>query len=148
MQVILNQNVEALGTVGQVVEVRDGYARNFLLPRGLAQSATPANVRIVEKQKKKEIETEKQTKSAAEELAAKVGALTLVIEVNAGDDDKLFGSVSNADVAELLAKEGFEIDRKNVLIKTPIRKTGVHQVDVRCYHAVRASLKLSVVRKK
>ena len=147
-KVILNANVETLGTVGQVVEVRDGYARNFLLPRNLAQAATPANVRLVEKQKAKEIATEKQTKTSAEELAAKIGALTLVIEVNAGDDDKLFGSVSNSDVADLLAKEGFELDKKNVLIKTPIRKTGSYQVDVRCYHAVRASLKLNVVRKK
>lgn len=148
MQVILNQNVETLGTVGQVIEVRDGYARNFLLPRGLAQVATPENVRIVERQKAKEIEKEKSTKAEAEALAQKIGALALTIEVNAGEDDKLFGSVTNVDVAELLSKQGFEVDKKNVLIKTPIRKTGTYQVDVRCYHSVRASVKLSVVRRK
>lgn len=147
-KVILNANVETLGTVGQVVEVRDGYARNFLLPRGLAHVATPANVRIVEKQKSKEIAKEKQAKSAAEELVQKLNALALTFEANAGEDDKLFGSVGSAEVQELLAKEGIEIDKKHVLIKTPIRKTGVFQIDVRCYHNVKASVKLSVLRRK
>ncbi len=147
-KVILNQNVEQLGIVGQVVEVRDGYARNFLLPRGLAQIATPSNVRLVEKQKSKEIEKEKQAKMTAEELVAKISALTLTFEANAGEDDKLFGSVGSAEVQELLAKEGVEVDKKNVLIKTPFRKTGTYQVDVRCYHNVKASVKLTVLRRK
>lgn len=148
MKVILNKNVENVGAVGQVVEVKMGFARNYLIPQGFARLATPGNVKTVERQKAKEIQKEKESRATAEQQAQKISALTLSLEVNAGEDDKLYGSVSNADVAEALAKQGVEVDRKDVLIKKPIRTIGIHQVEVRCYSKLKASLKVLVARRK
>lgn len=148
MKIVLNKSVDNLGTVGQVVEVKDGYARNFLFPRGFAVSATPSNVRVIERLKAKEIEKEKETLAKARELAARIAGLALVIEARCGEDDKLYGSVSAAEIHEALGRSGVEADRKNVLLKRPIKKTGSYQAEVRCAIGLKAPLKISVIKKK
>ena len=148
MKIILNQNVESLGSVGEVIQVRDGYARNYLIPKGLATLATDSNVRIIEKTRSKEIAREKERKAVAETLAKKIGEATVVIEMNAGDDEKLFGSVQAADVQEALGLQGITVDRKDVLVKQPIRKTGNHTVEIRCAVNLKAVCRVQVTKKK
>jgi len=148
MEVILNKNVDNIGSVGEVIKVRDGFARNFLIPQGFAHVATQSNIKLIERVKAKEIIKEKETKKQAQDLANKIDAMTCDIEMMAGDDGKLFGSVSSQAVQEALAAQGINLDRKQVLLKKPIRKVGSHQVDIRCHTNVRAALKLSVTLKK
>ena len=148
MKIILQNTVENLGAVGQVVDVRDGYARNFLIPRGLASAATASNIKIVERQKAKEIEREKEVRGKAEELAKKISGASVTIEANAGEDDKLYGSISGSDIQEALAAQNIQVDKKDVLVPQHIRKTGTYPVEIRCYTNFKASLKVQVVRRK
>ena len=148
MQIILNHNVEGLGAVGDVLKVKDGYARNYLIPKGLAVTATSSNVRVVEKIKVKEIEVERDKKAIAEELAKKILSVTLTLEAKAGEDGKLFGSISAGDIQEVLNQQDLVIDRKNILLKQPIKKTGSYSVEIRCYTNLKATLKFSVVNKQ
>jgi len=148
MKIILNENLENLGSVGDVVNVKDGYARNYLIPRGMAVIATPSNVKVVEQAKAKEIEKEKERRAEAQEFAKKIRGISLVYEAAAGDEGKLYGSVTAAQIQELLAAQGIEVDRKNVLVTKPIRKIGAYEIDVRVYTNVKAPVKLSVVEKK
>lgn len=147
MQVILNKTVDELGSVGEVVSVKDGYARNYLFPRGLASEATAANIKIVERLKAKEMEREKVERAGAEALASRINGVSATLEVNAGEDDKLFGSVTAADIQRLLGAQGVEVEKKDVLIKSPIRKLGTYDVEVRCHSNVRATMKLTVIKK-
>ncbi|MBF0253942.1 MAG: 50S ribosomal protein L9 [Candidatus Omnitrophica bacterium] len=148
MKVILNQNVENLGSVGDVLQVRDGYARNFLIPRQMAAAATPSNIKVVEREKAKEIQKERELKSAAEAQAKKIRSISVTAEVMAGDEGKLFGSVTSADIEGLLAAQGITVDKKDILVSKPIRKVGAFEVEVRCYTNVKAALKVWVVGKK
>jgi len=148
MKIILQNNVEGVGSVGEVVQVRDGYARNFLIPRGLASAATESNVRVVERQKAKQIQSEKEVRAKAEELARKIGAAVVTIEANAGEDDKLFGSITSADIQEALAAQGLTVDKKDVHVPQNIRKTGTYAIEVRCYTNLKANLKVQVLRRK
>ena len=148
MKVILSESLESLGPVGSVVEVKPGYARNFLIPRGLAMLATDGNVREVERRRAGEIEKEKKVRLEGEERARKIQALTCVIEARSGEDGKLFGSITAAQVHEALQKQGVAVDKKDVLLKDPIRKLGTFQADIRCYIHLKASLKVQVVKAK
>lgn len=145
MKIILNQNVENLGSVGDVVSVRPGYGRNYLIPRGFAVSATDSNVRLVEKAKSKEISEERERRSAAEKIAEKIRSLTVTQEMAAGDEGKLFGSVTPTDVQKLLEKEGVEVDKKDIRIPASIRRVGTHSVEIRCHTTVKAALRLRVI---
>jgi large subunit ribosomal protein L9 len=148
MKIILNKNVETLGPVGAVVNVSDGYARNYLIPQGHAKEASKSNIKQIEQMKAKEIKKEKGKKADAEKLAEKIKSISCTLEVNAGEDDKLFGSITAADIHTSLSKEGIEVDKKNILLKSSLRKIGAYQVEVRCYTGVKAPLKVWVVRKK
>jgi len=148
MKIILNQNVENLGSVGDVVAVRDGFARNYLIPRGWAVLATPSSVKVVEREKAKDIQQEKEIKAQAEELAKKIRSISVTLETNAGDDGKLFGSVTPSHVQALLAKEDISIDKKDIRIAQSIRKVGAYEVEIRCYTNLKAALKLWVVAAK
>jgi large subunit ribosomal protein L9 len=148
MKIILNQSIEGVGNVGEIVQVKDGYARNFLIPRRLAVPATESGVRVVERQKAKEIQAEKEARARAQALAERLQSLALTIEANAGEDDKLFGSVSAADVHEALRQAGVEVDKKDVLLGQPLRKTGSFDVPVRCFTNLKSVVKVSIVRKK
>lgn len=148
MKVILNQNVENVGAVGEVVKVSDGFARNYLIPQGWAAPATPGNIRAIEIQQAKAIEKEKETRAKAEELAKRARTLTVAIEAAVGDDGKLFGSVTSAEIAEALAALGVEVDKKQVRVSKAIRKTGSHDIELRLHQNVRALLKVQVTTKK
>lgn len=145
MQVILKEDVKDLGRIGEVVEVKDGYARNFLIPRGLAVEANPKNIKALEHEKRKIQEAAKKLKSSAEDLKSRIESKTIVIKAKAGEEDKLFGSVTAMDIADALKKEGIEIDRKKIIIEEPIKKLGDYSVTVKIHPEISAQLNIQVV---
>jgi large subunit ribosomal protein L9 len=146
VKVILQEDVQNLGPAGLVVDVADGYGRNFLLPRRLAVLADERNRARLEHQRR--ITTAKQTRAAAEAkaLAAQISSTAVSIKRQAGADDKMFGSVTNQDIAEALAAAGVTVDRKNIHLADPIRNIGVFQVPVRLLKDVEATVKVYVIR--
>ena len=144
-QIILTTNVEKLGGEGETVTVADGYARNYLFPKGLAMPASPGNLRRVETlRKKREAEREAQL-AGAKDIAAKLVKQSFTITASAGPDEKLYGSVTAADIAEALRKEGIEVDRKKIVLEHPIRTTGVYDVEVKLHADVGTKVKIWVV---
>ena len=145
MIVILMKDVKGSGKAGDVVKVSDGYARNMLLPKGLAKEATEGNIRSLEKQKAIAAEKLEEQKAAAEEMAAKLEKITLKIESKGGDSGKLFGSITSKDIAEALEKqEGMKIDKKKIEMKTPIKQAGETEVTLKLFTEISAQLKVSV----
>jgi len=145
MKVILREDVKDLGHIGEVLTVKDGYARNFLLPRGLASEANLKNVKALEHEKRKIQETVRKAKSGAEELSSKISALTITIKAKAGEEDKLFGSVTVMDIAEALKQEGLDIDRKKIVLEEPIKRLGNYTVSVKVHPEVAAQFTVQVV---
>ncbi|PLY01066.1 MAG: 50S ribosomal protein L9 [Desulfuromonas sp.] len=144
MKVILNENVEGLGGIGELVNVKPGYARNFLLPRNKAVVADEKNVKEFEHQKRQaERKLEKLTAEAAS-LKDKVEGVSCTVVHRAGDDGKLFGSVTNIELAEKLAEAGLDIDRKQIVLLQPIKSLGEHEVPVKLNAGVTATLKVVV----
>ena len=146
MEVILRDHVENLGRRGEIVKVADGYARNFLLPRKLALPATDANKKWVERERKITEARDLEEKGAAEAIAARLNALELTISRKTGENDQLYGSVTNADIAELLATKGFEIDRRKILLPDPIKALGENTVPVKLHRDVTAQLRVTVAK--
>ena len=146
MQVILLADVERLGKKGESVKVARGYARNYLIPKQLALVDTPANRRAHANMQKVEKVRLSRQKREAEIVAAQLERVSLTAVVQAGEDDKLFGSVTAKDVADLLLKEGFEIDRRKILLEEPIKRLGVYTVGVRVHPELEANIKVWVVR--
>jgi large subunit ribosomal protein L9 len=144
MEVILRDHVEHLGRRGEIVKVADGYARNYLLPRKLALPATDANRKWVERERKLAEARDVEERGAAEGIATRLNALELQINRRVGENDQLYGSVTNADIAELLASKGFEIDRRKILLPDPIKTLGSNTVPVKLHREVTAQLKVSV----
>lgn len=147
IKVILLEDVDKLGKMGEVISVKDGFARNFLIPNNKAKPATAGNMKILEAIKKKASIKEQAILAEAKTLADKIANLSLTISVQAGEEEKLFGSVSNDMVSEALAAEGVVIDKKDILLEEPIKKLGVYQVSVKIHPEVRANLKVWVVKK-
>jgi large subunit ribosomal protein L9 len=147
MQIILREDVPSLGRAGDVVKVSEGYGRNFLLPRKKAIVATPGSLRKLE-QEKQVIEAKREkAKKDAEDQAQKIAALTVTLEKQAGEEDKIFGSVSTRDIAAALEGQGVKIDRRLIRIKEPLRAVGEHTVEIHLQHEVVAPLKITVVKK-
>lgn len=145
MIVILMKDVKGSGKAGDVVKVSDGYARNMLLPKGLAKEATEGNIRSLEKQKAIAAEKLEEQKAAAKEMAANLEKITLKIESKGGDSGKLFGSITSKDIAEALEKqEGMKIDKKKIEMKTPIKQAGETEVTLKLFTEISAQLKVSV----
>ena len=144
MEVILRDHVENLGRRGEIVKVADGYARNYLLPRKLALPATDANRKWVERERKIAEARDAEERGAAEAIASRLNALDLSIKRKVGENDQLYGSVTNADIAELLAAKGFEIDRRKILLPDPIKALGENTVPVKLHRDVTAQLKVTV----
>jgi large subunit ribosomal protein L9 len=144
MEVILRDHVEHLGQRGEIVRVADGYARNYLLPRKLALPATDANRKWVERERKLAEVREGEERGAAEAIAARLNALELTISRKTGENDQLYGSVTNGDIAELLAAKGFEIDRRKILLPDPIKTLGENTVPVKLHRDVTAQVKVTV----
>jgi len=144
VNVVLRADVENLGATGDVVRVKPGYARNFLVPRGLASIATRANVKQIEHEK--EIARQKLAKLRAEQekIAAELEKVVVMIAKEAGDEGKLFGSVTAADVAEGLARKGYEVDKKKLVVPDHIKEVGTYEVIVKLQQGVQAKLRLEV----
>ena len=146
MEVILREHVENVGRRGEIVKVADGYARNYLLPRKLALPATDANKPWISRERKIAEAREGEEREAAEALAERLVALELQIGRKVGDNDTLYGSVTNADIADLLKQKGFDVDRRKILLPDPLRALGEAHVPVKLHRDVTAQLKITVVK--
>ena len=146
MEVILRQDVPQLGRRGDIVDVKAGYARNYLLPRQLAMEATAGNRKQVAAMKAAGARREATEKTSAESLAAQLAGVVLTLPAKAGESDQLFGSVTAMDIAAALEAQGFTIDKRKVLLEEPIKTLGEYEVPVRLHHEVTASVKVNVVR--
>jgi len=146
MDVILREDVEKLGAAGDMVTVKDGFARNYLLPRGLAYPATAGNKRRLEAEQKSRLRRADAEIARASDVAAKLEAVSLSFAMKAGEGDKLFGSVTAHDIAERLNAEGFALDRKAVELHEPIKALGVYKVPVRLHPEVKPEIRVWVVK--
>ena len=146
MDVILREDVEKLGQAGQVVSVKDGYARNFLLPRGLAYPATDGNRRRLDAEQRLRARKVEAEVSSARDVAAKLETVSLSFSMKAGEGDKLFGSVTASDIAERLEAEGVKVDRKHIELEEPIKALGVYKVPVRLHADVKPEIRVWVVK--
>ena len=149
MIVILKKNVKGSGKEGDVIKVSDGYARNMLIPKGLAMEATDGNIRSLEKQKAIAAEKLAQQKAEAKETATKLEATKVEIFTKGGETGKLFGSITSKDIAEALEKQtGIKIDKKKIEVDTPIRQAGETEVEIKLFTEISAKLKLLITIKK
>ena len=146
MEIILREHVEHLGERGEIVKVADGYARNYLLPRKLALPATEANKHWIARERKISEAREGEERVAAEALAERLVALDLQVSRKVGDNDTMYGSVTNSDIADLLKEKGFDIDRRKILLPDAIRTIGESHVPVKLHRDVTAQLKINVVK--
>ena len=146
MELILRDDVDKLGRRGDIVKVKDGYARNFLLPRGLGMPVTTANKAMIEKEKRAHEARLAKEKVEFESLAARIGGLRFVAPRKVGENEVLYGSVTGGDIAEFLKAKGIEIDKRKVLLDEPIKHLGEHEVKIRLHPEVQASLRLLVTK--
>ncbi len=147
MQVILQEHIAKLGNAGDIVTVKDGFARNYLLPQKKAILADPKNMKQLEHQKRVVAAKQLKVKRGAEELAQKLQDVSVTIGREAGEEEKLFGSVTNKDIAVALRNEGFIIDRHDIKLDEPIKQLGVFDVEVKLHPEVIATVKVWVVKK-
>ena len=146
MKVILRQNTEGLGQIGEVVDVKDGYARNFLIPRKLAYVALKGNIKALEEEKKTLSKKREQELAAAETLAAELEKVSVTIPVQVGEEDRIFGSVTTQMITDALKEKGNEIDKRKIEIDEPIKALGIYSVSIKLHPSVNAKIKVWVVR--
>ena len=146
MDVILREDIDKLGTRGQLVKVAPGYARNFLLPKKLALAATESNKKIVEQERQAHLRKEAKLVSDAGELAKLMANVSVTISQKAGENDQLFGSVTSKDIAEALEKQGYTIERRKIVLEEPIKTLGEFKVTVRLHREVPAEITVHVVK--
>jgi large subunit ribosomal protein L9 len=145
MKVILQEDVKNIGKMGEIVSVSDGYARNYLIPKKLAEEANVGNVKALEHEKRKLEEKAKKIRSDAQGLAERLASVGVTLRAKAGEEEKLFGSVTAMDIAEALKKEGIEVDRKRILLEEPIKRLGSYSVGIKIHPDVTANLNVEVV---
>ena len=146
MKVILRQDFETLGKIGEVVDVKDGYARNFLFPRGLAYAALKGNIRALDEEKKSVEKRNLQELKAAEAFASELETVSVTIPVQVGEEDKIFGTVTTQMIADALKEKGHDIDKRKVEIEEPIKALGIYGVNLKIHQNVNAKIKVWVVR--
>ena len=146
MEIILRQAVDNLGHPGDVVEVKAGYARNYLLPRGLAFLATEGNKKRIEQDRQRLEEAENESRGTAQELAAKLEEVSLTFSARVGEEGKLFGSVTAADIAQQLEAQGLHVEKRLIDLHDPIRALGVYRVPVRLHADVKPEIKVWVIK--
>lgn len=146
MQVILRKQVENLGDAGEIVDVKPGYGRNYLIPQGLAYEATDANKRRLEAERARVAAREAETLGDAQKRAATLEGVSLTFHARAGQEGKLFGSITSADIAEKLAEQGITVDRRQIELEEPIKALGVTSVPVRLHSQVRPEVKVWVIQ--
>jgi large subunit ribosomal protein L9 len=148
MEVILREDIEKLGSRGQVVKVASGYARNFLLPKRLAVAATEANKKIVEQERQAHLRKEAKLKGEAEDLSKLLDGARVTITQKAGENDQLFGSVTSKDIVDALAGANFTIDRRKIQLDEPIKQLGEYKVPVRLHKDVTAEITVVVAKEE
>ena len=146
MEIILREHVENVGKRGEIVKVADGFARNYLLPRKLALPATEGNKKHVERERKIMEGREAEEKAQADALAARLGAIEILIARRVGDTEQLYGSVTASDIADFLKAKGFEIDRRKLILPEPIKAIGEHTVPLKLHREVTVPLTVKVVK--
>ncbi len=145
MKVILKEDVKHVGKMGQIVDVADGYARNYLIPKGLVTEASTKNIKFLEHEKRIIQEKSKKIRNSAQDLASRISSLIISIKAKAGEEGKLFGSITTMDVAEALQKEGVEIDKKKISLEEPIKRLGSYTVNIKIHPDVSAPLNIQIV---
>jgi large subunit ribosomal protein L9 len=145
MKVILKEDVKSIGNMGQVVDVSDGFARNYLVPRGLAVEANVKNIRSLEHEKKVIQEKAKKVKNSVQDLADRLANMTVVIKTKAGEEGKLFGSVTTMDIAEQLKNQGIEIDKKKISLDEPIKRLGTYTVNLKLHSEITTQVNMQVI---
>jgi large subunit ribosomal protein L9 len=148
MQVILRDRLENLGNAGDIVTVKPGYARNYLIPKGFAYAATDANVKRMERERLNVEKAAAETLQSARKQAATLEGVSVTFTARAGDEGRLFGSITNADIADKLAEQGIEIDRKQIQLDEPIKELGVSAVAIRLHQDVRPEIKVWVIKEE
>ena len=146
MKVILMSNVENLGESGDIVSVKPGYARNMLIPMGLALRASKRNIAVATEQKKVASEKVKRENQAMEILAKKLGKVEITIEVKVGDEEKMFGSITNKDIVRELIDKGFKVDKNQISINEPIKALGIYHITVKIAKEITSDVKLYVIK--
>lgn len=147
MEIILRQDVEGIGKTGSVLKVKEGFARNYLFPKGLALVATPKNLqRLEQESRQKQISAEKEEKRA-EELAEKLKGLSCTVAVDVNENEKLYGSVTPIDIAKALEEEGYKIDKANILLENPIQELGIFDVEIKLHPEIKTKIRLWVTKK-
>jgi large subunit ribosomal protein L9 len=146
MEIILREDVDNLGKIGEIVKVRDGYGRNYLLPRGLAVEANRRNLRVREHQKRLIAAKKERDQKQAQALGERLAALSVVVKARAGEEDRLFGSVTNQDIEKALSAQGVVVDRRKILLEEPIKQLGTYTVPVSLAGGVRGNVTVQVVR--
>jgi large subunit ribosomal protein L9 len=145
MEVILREDVKSLGKAGALVRVKPGYARNYLLPRGLAYEATEGNKKRLEAESKARETRAAHDRNEAQGMADKLSAVSITISAKAGEGDRLFGSITSQDIADELAKAGHPVDRRKIELEHPIKQLGEHAVPVRLHSDVHATVRVTIV---
>ena len=146
MKVILRQNFEPLGQIGDIVEVKDGYAINYLLPRKIAYAALKGNLRALEEEKKTVAKKSEQEFRDAEAIAVELEKTSITIPVQVGEEDKIFGSVTNQMISDALSEKDYEIDKRKIEIEEPIKTLGIYSVNLKLHKNINAKIKVWVVR--
>jgi large subunit ribosomal protein L9 len=146
MKVILRKDFETLGKIGDVVAVKDGYARNYLLPRQIAYRATTSSLRALEEEKKQHERQEQKQLKDAEKIGSELEKVSITIAMKVGEDDKLFGSVTSQMIADALKEKGFTVDKRTIELEEPIKTLGIFEVPVKLHTKISAKAKVWVVR--
>lgn len=146
MKVILRKNYEKLGEIGEIVEVKNGFARNFLIPRQYAYAATAGNIKAFEEEKKQILKRETKELEEAQKLATALENISISIPVKVGEEDKIFGTVTTQMIADSLKEKGFEVDKRKIEITEPIKALGIYSVNIKLHPKVSTSVKTWVVR--
>jgi large subunit ribosomal protein L9 len=146
MKVILRRDYDKLGKIGDVVDVRDGYARNFLIPQNIAYTALKGNLKALEEEKKQHANREQKEERSAQKLAEKLENVSVTIKANVGEDEKLFGSITSQMIAEALQEQGLTFDKRIIELEEPIKALGIYTVPVKLHTKVTGKVKVWVVR--
>jgi large subunit ribosomal protein L9 len=146
MKVILRKNYDKLGEIGEIVEVKNGFARNFLIPRQYAYAATPGNIKAFEEEKKQILKRETKELEEAQKLAVDLENVSISIPVKVGEEDKIFGTVTTQMIADSLKEKGFEVDKRKIEITEPIKALGIYSVNIKLHPKVSTAVKTWVVR--
>lgn len=145
MKVILKEDVKNIGNIGQIIDVADGFARNYLVPKGLAVEANTKNIKSLEHEKRVIQEKARKIRMSAQDLAGRISNTAVIIKAKAGEEGKLFGSVTSMDIAEQLTNAGIDIDRKKISLDEPIRRIGSYTVNIRLHSDVSVQVNVQIV---